>query len=158
MWSTSGPRESKGSGSAGRTDGHMPRGRSLLETLLLGEPPIQQGLPEGRRAASLSQGGSGQAVLPRSSGDPFLQDTGLLPGISEQQKKDAVHTGPLLWKGNPQPAVLMLNLNHQADQLLSYVGNIFSCLPIFSRAGAIQCLLTVASLAHHKKMSSIPEE
>lgn len=173
MWSTSGPWGSKGTGSAGWTDGHMPRGRSLLETLLLGEPPMHQGPPEGSRAASLSQGGgSGQAVLARSSGDPFLQDTGLLPVISEQQKQDAVLTCSdhvaarrtlgygRAWQMPSQQCrgVLMLNLNHQADQLLSCVASIFSCLPFLSRAGPMQCLLTLASLTHHKKMSSIPEE
>ena len=60
----------------------------------------------------------------------------------------------------------MLNLKHQADQFLSYVASVFSCLPVMSRAGATQSLclcptrlhpLAVAPLARRKKASSIPE-
>lgn len=53
----------------------------------------------------MSQGAGGQAVLARSSGDPFLQDTGLLAGICEQQKQDAVLTctqDPWLQQGMAQ--------------------------------------------------------
>lgn len=44
-------------------------------------------------------------MLARSSGDPFLQDTGLLAGICEQQKQDAVLTctqDPWLQQGMAQ--------------------------------------------------------
>lgn len=108
LWNTRGPRRSRGSGSAGRTDGHMPQGKSFWETLLLGEPPMQEGLPEGKGAASLSQGASGQAVLARSSADPFLQDAGLPVGAPERQKADAALAcmqEPRAWQGNPRAAM-----------------------------------------------------
>lgn len=146
VWSTSGARGSKGSGSAGWT--HAQRDKPLGNTAL-GRHSMHQGPPEGRRAASLSQGGGGQAVLARSSGDSFLQGCFqvYLSSRSRMLFSPAVtmllHTGPLVMAGHgTMPSqqcrgVLMLNLNHQADQLLSCMANIFTCLAILSRAAPV---------------------
>lgn len=51
---------------------------------------------------------------------------------------------PWLWQGIAQTLAssaedfLMLNLKHQADQFLSYVTSVFSCLRVMIRAGAMQ--------------------
>lgn len=171
MWSTSGPRGSKGSGSAGRTDRHMPRGRSLWKHCSWESPPCSRVLPRAGGLAARAKVVVARQCLQEALKAPFSRTQGCFQAYLSSRSRmlfspavtTSLHTGPLVMAGHgtipsqQYPGVLMLNLSHQADQLLSCVASIFSCLPILSRAGATQCLLTVASLAHHKKMSSIPE-
>lgn len=82
-------------------EGETP-GKIALETV-----PHAAGPARGQEGC-LSRGAGRQAVLAGSSGGPFLQDTGLLPGVCEQQKQDAVLTctqDPWLWQGMAQSAM-----------------------------------------------------